>query len=45
MRNKTISFENDKSEKNWNFAPETKKAAPEACLLDLTKIMNLNLAG
>lgn len=35
------SFQNDKSEKNWNFAVEAKKADPKAYL---AKIMNLDLA-
>ena len=37
IKNKTISFENDKVEKNLDFATEAKKAAPEACFLDLAK--------
>ena len=43
--NETISFQNNKSEKNWNFAPETKKAALEACFLDLAKIMTSYFAA
>lgn len=42
--NETISFQNDKSEKNWNFSPAAKSANPKGLLFGLSNIMNFELS-
>ena len=42
--NETINFQNDKSEKNWNFSPAAKSADPKGLLFGLSKIMNFELS-